>query len=216
MRQKNVSVNKKSKIKSILITLSVFVVLCLLGSTLAWFTNNNQLTGEGTTPNVSNSLYSNGAFVNGGSGNSGDIVTVNSPVFNKNIARGTTSLSGSVQFDCAGSNIDLLAVVSVNVNFFEANTTTLVNGASGWATLNISSGFTLGTDGRYYYNSKISKDSVANKISIFDTITISNSNAEGKDLQIVVYVDVVQANQTGLNKLTQSGYALPDTFTNLV
>ncbi|MGN1212468.1 MAG: hypothetical protein ACI4TZ_00310 [Christensenellales bacterium] len=216
MRQKIVSANKKTKIELILITLSVFIVLCLLGSTLAWFTNNNQLTGEGTTPNASVSLYSNGAFVNGGSGNSGDVVAVTGPVFNKNIARDTTSLSGSVQFDCSGSNIDLLAVVSVAVNFFEADTTTLVNGASGWASLSISSNFTLGADGRYYYNSKISKDSVANKISIFDTITINNSNAEGKDLQIVVYVDVVQANQTGLNKLTQSGYSLPSTFTSLV
>ena len=76
--------------------------------------------------------------------------------------------------------------------------------------------FTLGDDGKYYYNSKISKANVANKISIFDTITINNSNAEGKDLQIVVYVDVVQANQLGLNKLSAIGYALPSTFTSLV
>lgn len=210
MRQTFVGIIKKSKAKFSIIILSVFVALCLLGSTLAWFTNNNQLTGEGTTPNASVRLYS--AFVNGGSGNSG----VTGPVFNKNIARGTTSLSGLVQFDCSGSNIDLLAVVSVAVNFFEADTTNLVNGASGWATLNISSDFTLGTDGRYYYNSKISKANVANKISIFDTITIKNSNAEGKDLQIVVYVDVVQANKTGLKKLLDSGYALPNAFTSLV
>ena len=216
MQQTFVGIIKKSKAKFSIIILSVFVALCLLGSTLAWFTNSNQLTGEGTTPNASVMLYSNGAFVNGGSGNSGDVVAVTGPVFNKNIARNTTSLSGSVQFDCAGSNIDLLAVVSVAVNFFEADTTTLVNGASAWATLNVSSDFTLGTDGKYYYNSKINKANVANKISIFDTITINNSNAEGKDLQIVVYVDVVQANQLGLNKLSAIGYALPSTFTSLV
>lgn len=198
--QKNIETKKQSSFKLTIILLASFVVLCLLGSTLAWFTHRGDLTGGGTTPIAETYLY-----VNNG--------RINTPIVVQSVEN-TGDISKNVQFDCGNSNIDLLAVASVQVNFSDG---TLLPD-NNWVTLNISSSaWTLGEDGNYYYNTKISKNNVSNKITIFDTISVNNEYAKGKTLNIVVYVTVIQANQTGLNKLqSTAGYVLPDSFKNLV
>ena len=217
MQQYSKSAKKQSSLKLIIILLASFIVLCLVGSTLAWFTDIDTLTGNGSTPYAKVNLYSNGLFVKNASGSSSEVVSVNGPVFNKNI-ESTDTLNGNVQFNCSGSNIDLLAVASIYINFYDSNPSN-PEPNNNWVSLNINSNWIKGDDGRYYYNSKITKSNASSNMLIFDTITINNSYAIGKTLNITVYIEVVQANQLGLSKLqTNSGinYTIPDSFASLV
>ena len=211
MQQYSKSAKKQSSLKLMIVLMASFIVLCLVGSTLAWFTDIDNLTGNGNTPYAKVNLYSNGAFIEDASGNSSDIISVTGPVFDKSIDSEDT-LNGNVQFNCSGSNIDLLAVAHISVLFYDG-VNMVMEDTSSWASL------TKSEDGRYYYNSKITKANASNNITIFDTITINNSFAIGKTLKIVTYIEVVQANQLGLSKLqSNSGinYIIPDSFASLV
>lgn len=217
MQQYSKSAKKQSSLKLMIVLMASFIVLCLVGSTLAWFTDIDNLTGNGNTPYAKINLYSNGAFIEDASGNSSDIISVMGPVFNNTIEN-TNALNGSVKFNCSGSNIDLLAVANVYVNFFDSGSTN-PEPENDWVTLNIGSSWTKSTDGRYYYNSKITKADASNDITIFDTITINNNYAIGKVLKITVHIEVVQANQLGLSKLQTNSditYTIPDSFASLV
>lgn len=199
MQHDNIAKSKTS-FKLLIVLLASFCIMCILGSTLAWFTNNNDLTGDGTTPNASTYLYVNGT-------------QTNLPAVTQTITS-TDNISKNVQFSCSNSNIDLLAYVSISINFTDG--TLLEN--NDWVSINISNtNWTKGDDGRYYYNSKISKTNTNNKITIFDSIAVNNEYAIGKTLNIVVLVEVIQANQTAITALENTaGYTLPTNFKNLV
>lgn len=216
MQQYSKSAKKQSSLKLMIVLMASFIVLCLVGSTLAWFTDIDNLTGNGNTPYAKVNLYSNGAFIEDASGNSSDIISVTGPVFDKSIDS-EDALNGNVQFNCRGSNIDLLAVARIYVNFYRSNSDT-PEPENDWATYNIGSSWIKSEDGRYYYNSKITKANASNDIKIFDTITL-DGNAVGLILKITVHIEVVQANQLGLSKLqSNSGinYIIPDSFASLV
>lgn len=201
MQQKNIA-KKQASLKLITILLACFCVLCLLGSTLAWFTHQNTLNGSGSTPNAESHLFVDGT-------------EVATPVVNQVVSQ-TGNISKNVQFSCQNSNIDVLAVATISINFSDGSPLE----DNDWVSLNISnSSWTKGSEenvNRYYYNSKIEKANASNKITVFDTISVNNDFAVGKTLQITVYVQVVQANSTGLAKLTQAGYNLPSGFSSLV
>ena len=210
MQKKDEGISKQNSINKLtLILLCSFVAICVLGFTFAWFTDLDNLIGSGTTPNASVHLYVNGSE------------TTTADIYNQTV-NSTTSISKSVQFDCSGSNIDLLAVAHVTVGFVDTNSGE-PEPLNSWASLNIntSSSWILGDDGAYYYASKILKSNVSNKITIFDTITFDDNYAlyyvDKMNLVINVYVEVVQANKTGLDKLKENGNAiLPASFESLV
>lgn len=204
---------KQSGIKLTIILLSVLVLLGVFGSTLAWFTNSETLKGGGSTPNVSVSLYANNTLI--GSDASESYSQTNPSLAYTETVENSFQTTYPVEVSFTGSNIDVLLVATVAVNFLDGGN--LVPSA-GWCELNINaSNWTKGDDGKYYYNTKITSANASNKVKIFDIITITDASASGKTLEIIVFIEAVQANQAGLDKLTENGNSiLPQSFINLI
>ena len=191
---------KKNNVKIALLSIAILASIVLgLGFSTAWFTDLHLLNGSGTTPNVSIQLYSGSTSL--------DTVLTYDQVNNGD------ELASDINFKYAGTNINMLVRFRVEVDMFNNGTMIDDSTASTWYSLDVSSAW-IYSDGWYYYNAVLSKSNASTAVYLLNGITITNANATGKDVQVYVIVEGVQANQTGINKFkgTNNEYTLPSSY----
>lgn len=186
---------------SALVAILILSVVLGLGITNAWFTGYHKLDGNGTTPNVSIQVYNDTTVLN-------SVLTYDQVTKDDKIAE-------NINFKYSGTNINILARFSVTVDVYNNGTRIDDATAADWYTKNLGSNWTY-SDGWYYYNSVLSQSASTTAVVILQDITIVDDNATGKDFEVTVLVEAVQANQTGIDlfKGTNNQYTLPDSYTN--
>lgn len=205
--QNNKVVKKTIKLSTPALISIIAVVVCVLvlGTSLAWFTHKSSLEGEGTTPIATTNFYVD---------DSATALTQNS--IDIQIA-GVGDVNKSVKFNCTGATIDMLAVATVTLSLFDTNDVLMPDQTTAtYVSVTYGNNWITGTDGKLYYSYVIDSDDTSTKIDIFNKITITSADVEGYTLKISLNLDVIQANDVGVEQLETSGYAVPDAIKNLV
>ena len=185
--------------------IAVIVCVLVLGTSLAWFTHKSSLEGEGTTPIATTNFYVDDSTT-----------PLTESTLDIQIA-GVGDVNKSVKFNCTGATIDMLAVATITLSLFDQNDVLLPDATTAtYVTLTYGNNWISSTDGKLYYSYIIDSDDTSTKIDIFNKITISSSAIEGYTLKISLNLDVIQANDVGVEQLETSGYAVPDAIKNLV
>lgn len=204
---------KVDKVNNLVLVIlaSVLVVMSVLGTTLAWFTDQKTLTGAGNAPNVNVNItkYENGSSIatnsttSLGSGN----ITITPTTLGETIDK-------SIKVNFNGSNVDIL--VRVWVSIYWGSDAEMSTGE--YITLNVASNWIDGLGNYLWHDSKILKANVATEIAIFDNITVTSdaklfAQCEGKTATIQYNVEAIHATASNLDKWTTSGVNAPNIYT---
>jgi predicted ribosomally synthesized peptide with SipW-like signal peptide len=192
---------KKNSIIKIAVFVIAMLVLCsvLIGSSLAWFTDKQELTGSGNLPIVCATLTQ-------------ENVTKNTEITISSVTE--SSYSKNVKVSLSDTTIDVLLRVRIVANWYDD--TDMISNTDDWCTFDISTTNWIKSGDWYYLSKKVAKADVSTPISVFSTITINSTTATGKDLKIYVYAEAAQANDFGIELLKGSSneYTLPSTYTS--
>lgn len=210
---KKVNRNKVLSVSLLMFALVIFSI-SIVGTTNAWFTSENIFTNDGTMPYISVTLYNNQTIISS---------SANAPVSQyielSSITASGQEFSSAVTFNLSGTTIDTLVRAKVVVNWFDGenilpNNNWLTIGSTNIGVVNNTTNW-LSSDsysGWHYYSSKIAKANVGSAITIFDKLTVNSADAVGKTAKVYIYVEVVQANDLGIDKLqdtSNNNYTLP-------
>lgn len=191
--------NVKSLKIAVLSVAILLVAVLTLGFSTAWFTDFGNLNGSGTTPNVEVQAYV------------GTTKVENNLVSYNQIANGTEYLN-NLNFKYENTSIDVLARFRVIINFYNNGEVLADGDFADWYELSIPTTWTKSGD-FYYHKTKLEKN-VKTATTMVQSLTITSDLANGKDVEVLVFVEAVQANTLGINKFKgeNNEYVLPTSY----